>query len=103
MRENERGPEDSVDDIKTGDRVGDNKVPTQEGFLPVHLLGKGDEVAGLVDSYLTGKRMERSPIFLGNAESSFNRDLGVSVSAFPHLKLTTTAWLADGGGGGHPR
>ena len=53
--ESERGPADLVDAFNSGARVGGNKVPTGEVFLPVGLLGKGDEVANLVDSSLTGK------------------------------------------------
>jgi len=102
VREDERGPADPVDVFKNGARVGGNKGSTGEGFRPVDLVGKGDEVANLVDSSLIGKRVERPPLLRGNAESSFNRDLGVSVFAFPHLKPTATAW-PGGVGGGHPR
>ena len=77
------------------------KVSPREGLAPVDLLGKGDEVANLIGSSLTEKR-ERPPLLQGNAESSFDRDLGVSVLAFPHLKPTATAW-PGGEGGGHPR
>ena len=58
MREDKRGPGDPVDDFRNGARVGGNKVPTGEGFPPVDLVGKGDEVANLVDSSFTGKRVE---------------------------------------------
>lgn len=95
MRDDERASEDPADDLKNGARVGGNKVPTGEGFLPVDLLRKGDEVANLVDSSLTGKRVEQPPLLRGNAESSTNRNLGISVSAFLHLKPTATAWPGD--------
>ena len=71
--------------------MGGYKVPPGESFLYVGLLGKGDEVANLVDSSLTGKRVERPSLLRGNAESSCTRDLGVAVSAFPHLTPITTA------------
>ena len=58
MYEDERGPADPADAFKSGDRVGDNKVSTGEGFLPVDLLGKGDEVVNPGDSSLTGKWVE---------------------------------------------
>ena len=77
-------------------------MSTGEGFLPVDLVGNGDEVASLADSPLIGKRVERPPLLRENAESSFNRDLAVSVSVFPHLKPTATAW-PGGEGRGHPR
>ena len=77
-------------------------MSTGEGFLPIDLVGKEDEVANLVDSSLIGKRVERPPVLRGNAESSFNLGLGFSVSAFPHLKPTSTAW-PGGVGGGHRR
>ena len=95
VREGERGPADPADAFTSGAWVGDNNVPTAEGFFRVGLLGKGDEVFKLVDSSLT-------PLLRGNAESSCTRHLEVSVSAFPHLKLTATAW-PGGGGAGHPR
>ena len=59
MREDQTGPADRVDDFRNGTRVGGDKAPTGESFLPVDLLGKEDEVANLVDSCLTGKRAER--------------------------------------------
>ena len=77
--------------FKSGARSGGKKVPTGEGFLPVDLLEKGDEIANLVDTSLTGKNVERSPLLRGTAESSFTLDLGASVSASPHLKPTSTA------------
>ena len=77
------------------------RFPTGEDFLPVDLLGKGDEVANVVDSSLTVKRVERPPLLRANAESSRARYLGRSVSAFPHPKPTATAW-PGGGGAGHP-
>ena len=101
VREGERGPADPLGAFKSGARAGGDKVPTGEGFLPVGLLGKGDEVADLVDSSLAGQRVERPPLLRGNAESGFTQDLRVSVSAFPHLKPTTTVW-PGGGGVGHP-
>ena len=85
VREGERGPADPIDAIKSRAPVGGDKVPTGEGFLPIGLLGKGGEVANLVDPSLTGKRVERPPQ-LRNAESSCTQDLGVSESASPHLK-----------------
>lgn len=100
MREDERRSVDRIYGFKNGARVDYNKVPTGEGFLPVDLLGKVDEVANLIDSSMIEKRVERPP--LGNTESSFNRDLRVSVSTFPCLKPTATAW-SGGGGGEHPR
>jgi len=77
-------------------------MPTGEGFFPVDLLGEVDKVANPVDSSLIGKRVELPPLKRGNAESSFNRDLGVSVPVFPHLKPTATTW-PGGEGEGHPR
>ena len=56
VRESERGPADPADAFKSGARLGGDKVPTGEGFLPVGLLGKGDDVANLVDSSLAGKK-----------------------------------------------
>ena len=85
MREDERGPTDPAGDFKHGARVGGNKSPTAEG-LSVDLLGKTDEVDNLVDSPLVQKRVERPPAFRRKAESSVNRDLGVSVQASPNLK-----------------
>ena len=82
--------------------MGGNKGSTGEGVRPVYLVWKGDKVANLVDSSLIEKRMERPPLLLGNAESIFNRELGVSVFAFPDLKPTTTTW-PGGERGGHPR
>ena len=76
--------------------MGGNKVPTGESFLPVDLLRKADEVA---DFPLTEKRVERPPLLRGNAESCCIRDLGISVSAVPHLKPTATAWQRGGGSG----
>ena len=86
-----RGPADPAHAFKSGAPVGGNKLSTEEGFLPVGLLGKGDGVANLVGSSLTGKRVERPSLLRGNAESSCTRDLGVAVSAFPHLTPITTA------------
>ena len=73
-------------------------MPTGEGFLPVNLVGKGDEISILVYSSLIRKRVEPPPFSRGNAESSFNRDLGVSVLAFPHVRPTATAWPGSEGG-----
>ena len=56
MREAERGPADPVHSFKRGLPVGHNKVSTGEGFLPVGLLGKGDEVAKRFGSSSTRKR-----------------------------------------------
>ena len=81
--EDEIGPADPVDAFKNGGQVGGIIVPTGEGFLAVELLGKVDDVANLVDPPLTGKRVWRTPLLRGNAESSCNRDFGVSVSASP--------------------
>ena len=96
VREGERGPADPVDAFKSGARVSGNKVPTGEGFLSVGLLGKGHEVANL-----DMKKVERPPLLRGNAESCCTLDPGVSVSAFPHLKPTATAWPGGGGVGQH--
>ena len=101
VREGERGPADAVDAFKSEPPIVGTKLPTGGGFLPADLLGKGDEVANLVGSSLTRKRVERPPLLRGNAESSCTLDLGASVSAFPQLKPTATAW--SGGGVGHPR
>ena len=64
----ERGPTDPIDDFRNGARVGGNKVSTGKGFLPVDLVGKGDEVANLAESSLIGKRVERLPFLRGNAD-----------------------------------
>ena len=101
MREDKIGPADPVDAFNSRARAGANKVPTGEGLLPVDMLRKGDDVAVLVDSSMTGKRLERPPLLRGNAESSCNRALGVSVSAFQHLKPTNAAW-PGGGVAAHP-
>ena len=100
VREDERGPTNQVDALENRVWVGGNKVPTIKGFLPVDLLRKGDGVANLVVSSLARKRVERPPLFRGNAESSCTRDLAGSGSFVPHLTLTATAWLA--GDGGYP-
>ena len=50
VREDERGPANPVDDFWDGARVGGNKVSTGEGFRPVDLVRKGNEVAILVTS-----------------------------------------------------
>ena len=56
-------------------------MPTEEGFSPVDLSGKGDEVVNLVDSSLTGQRVEWPPLLQGSAESSctWNRGFGVGL------------------------
>ena len=102
VREGERGPADPVYSFNSGPPVGGTKLSTGGGFLPEDLLGKGDEVANLVGSSSTGKRVERPLLLRGNAESSFTLDLGDSVSAFPDLKPTATT-LPGGGRVGHPR
>ena len=56
----------------------------------------------LVDSSLTGKRVEKPRLFRGNDESSCSPDLGVAVSVFLHLRPTATA-RSGGGGVGHLR
>lgn len=76
--------------------------PTGGDFLPVVTLEKGNEVANLVDFFDRESGGVAPVILRGNAKSSFNRDLGVSVSAFPHLKQTATAWSGSEGGG-YPR
>ena len=81
--------------------MGGNNVPAGEGFPPVGLLGKGEEEANLVGSSLAGKREEWPPLLRGNAESSCTLDLGALLSAFPHLKQTTTERPGDEAG--HPR
>ena len=43
----------------SGARVGGNISPAQEGYFPLGLLEKGDEVANLLDSSLMGERIER--------------------------------------------
>ena len=62
VREGKRGPADPVNAFKSGPPVGGNKLSTGEGFSPASLLGKGDEVANLVGSSSTGKRVERPPL-----------------------------------------
>ena len=86
MREGGIGPADAADAFKSGVPVSGSKLSTREGFLPVGLLEKGGKVANLVGSSMTGKRVERPPLFRGNAESGFTLYLGASVSAVPHLK-----------------
>ena len=100
MREGERGPADPVDAFKNGAQVGGNKVPTGEGFIPVGLVGKGDEAHNLVNSSLTEKRVDRPPLLRGNAESSCSLDIGVSVS-LPTLQ-TGRQRMAGRGRGGTP-
>ena len=75
-REDESGPADPVDAFNRGARVG-NKVSTGEGLLPVDLLEKGDDVAYLVDSSLTGRVAKLPPLLRENAESSCTRDLEI--------------------------
>ena len=86
MREDEGGPADLTDGFENGAPVGGNQGSTGEGLHPVDLVGKGGEVASYVDSSLIRKRVQRPPLLRGNAELGFNRDLGVSVFSFPHLK-----------------
>ena len=76
MREGERRPADQVDAFKGGASAGCTKLSTGRGFLLEDLLGKGDEVANLVGSSFTGKRVEQPPLLRGNAESSVTLDLG---------------------------
>ena len=73
-------------------RVGSKLRPTREGFFPLDLLEKGDEVADVADSSLMGKRIERPLLSRGNTGSSVSKYLGGLVLAFPHLKPTTTPW-----------
>ena len=57
-----------------------HKMPSGEGVIPVDLLAKRDEVADLVDSSLTGKRVERPPPLRGNPRVELQpRSWGVSV------------------------
>ena len=100
VREDERGPADPVHDFRNGARVGGNKVST--GVPSCRPGREGRQGSNRVDSSLIGKRVERPPLLRGNAKSSFNQDLGVSVLAFPHLKPIATAWPGDEGGG-YPR
>ena len=95
-------PANPVDDFENGAPVGCNKGSTGEDFRPVNLVGKGDELSNIVDCSLRSKNVEWPPLFRGNAESDFKRDVGVSVFAFTHLKPTATAWPA-GEIGRHPR
>ena len=74
VREGERRPADSVDAFKSRPPAVGTKLSTGGGFLPADLIGKV-------------------------AESSFTLDLGASVSAFPHLEPTATAWQGSGGVG----
>ena len=76
----------------SGARVGGNIYPTREGSFPLALLEKGNEVANLDDSSLTGKRIERPLLSRGNTGSSLGKYLGVFVLAFPHLKPTVSSW-----------
>lgn len=70
MREDEREPADPVDDFKHGIWVSGNNAPTREGSLPVNRLGKGDEIANLVDSFLIRKR--EATVLSVNTESGDN-------------------------------
>ena len=65
-----RGPADPAHAFKSGAPVGGNKLSTEEGFLPVGLLGKGDEVANIVVPSFTGKRVERPPLSRGTPQLS---------------------------------
>ena len=75
-------------------RVGSKLRPTREGFFPLDLLEKGDEVADVADSSLMGKRIERPLLSRVNTGSNLPKDLNVLVLAFPHLKSTVTSWPA---------
>lgn len=96
VREDGGGPEDPTDDVENGSKMGDNEVPTRNGFSLADPLKNVDEVARIVDNFLTGKRVERPPLLRGGVELSANGDLGVSVPAFPNLKPTATAWSEGG-------
>ena len=72
-------------------RAGDNNCFSREGVFPLALLEKADEVAKLVESFLTGQRTERPLLSRGNTGSNFAKYLGVLVLAFPHLKPTATS------------
>ena len=61
LRGDERGPAGPQVGFDNGAPVGGNKWTTGEGFRPVDLVRKGDEVASLVDSSFIGKRVERPP------------------------------------------
>ena len=73
--------------------MGGNIGPTRRGSFALALLKKGNEVANLDDSSLLGKRIKRPLLSRGNTGSSLAKDLGVLVSAFPHLKPTATTCL----------
>ena len=75
----------------SGAQVGGNISPTREGYFPLALLEKGNEVANLNDSLMMGK-IERPLLSRGNTRSSLAKDLGVLVLTFPHLKATATSW-----------
>lgn len=94
MCEDERGPADPVDDVKHGSRVG-GKAPTGEGFFPADLLGKGDQAENIVGSSLTQTKGEVAYAIRGNAGLSFNRNLDVSVSSFPHVNGNTLAKVSN--------
>ena len=86
MRQDETWVVDPVDAFKSKARVGGNKLPTGEGFLPVDLLGKGDDVANLVDSCLTGRRVATALRKKRQVDLHPRyRGLGVGL---PHLKPT---------------
>ena len=78
VREGEKGPADPVDAFKSGLPVGGTKLSTGRGFLPAALPGKGDEVANLVGSSLTGKNVERPPL-LWETQSRASRSRGFGV------------------------
>ena len=65
--------------------------PTREGFFPLILLEKGNEVANLDDSSLTAKWIERPLLSRGITGSTLAKALGVLVLDFPHLTLTATS------------
>ena len=79
VRGGERRSPDPVDAFKSGPSVGGYILSTGEGLLPAGPVGKGDELANLVGSSLTGKRVELPPLLRGNAELSFTPDFGASV------------------------
>ena len=58
VHEDGAGPVDPVGVFMSGARVGGSICPTREGFVPLGLLEKEDEVANLVDSSLMGKKIE---------------------------------------------
>lgn len=63
MREDEIGSTDAVGTTSGTGHGWGAKMSTGDGFFPVDLVGKGDEVANVVDSSLIGIKVERSPIW----------------------------------------